>query len=178
MVKFGVVLGRFQPLHKGHLQYILSALDESKALYIGITTPGKSPTPYEPKDPARFGPKNNPFTYSQRKQMIKAALSENNVDLSRITFIHFKPNKIKAWFEKVPGHAVYFLVPESKGEREKAKEMENQGLNVKFLKFKVDKDYQGINIRRKMIDGKKWKHLLPKSVADYIKNVISSDRII
>lgn len=57
--KLAVIIGRFQPLHEGHLQNILSAF-ENHAGYVQICI-GSSFQPRTPK---------NPFTFSERKEMI------------------------------------------------------------------------------------------------------------
>ena len=82
----GVVVGRFQPFHKGHLDYVLKALLQTENLYIGITTPGKIATKYEPKNIDRFGKKNNPFTFKERKKMISALAKEGPNRVARVLF--------------------------------------------------------------------------------------------
>ncbi len=170
MVKVGVVLGRFQPFHNGHLSYFLLALKNTKSLIIGITTPGKKPTRYEPKNPLRFGKENNPFSFSQRREMIKAALKTRGVNLKRIRFIHFMPQKLKIWQSQVPSSATYFLILRPSDSKQ-VSEMKAQGLNIKILKVIKEDKYKGFNVRRLLKDDSNWEALVPKPVADYINRL-------
>ncbi len=176
MVKVGVVLGRFQPFHKGHLSYLLLALKNTKSLIIGITTPGKLPTKYEPENPLRFGKENNPFSFSQRKEMIKAALKKKGVTLKRIRFIHFMPQKLKIWHSKVPRNSTYFLILRPLDDKQ-VSEMKAQGLNVKILKVIKEDKYKGLNVRRLLKEDSRWEALVPKPVADYINRLKSVKKV-
>lgn len=168
MVKVGVVLGRFQPFHKGHLSYVLLALKESKTLIIGITTPGKKPTQYEPQAPQRFGKRNNPFNFLERRKMIKDALAEEGVDLQRVKFIHFKPERVDLWFKKVPRNVTYFLILRTK-DKNQAVEMRSQGLKVRTLKVIKEDAYKGFNVRKLLKADSKWINLVPESTAKFLK---------
>ena len=64
----GLLVGRFQPFHLGHLaalQYALSIVDR---LWVGIGSPNKPPSP------------ENPFTAAERKEMILASVAGKNND--------------------------------------------------------------------------------------------------
>ncbi len=67
----GLLIGRFQPFHLGHLAALKFALNMVDCLFIGI---GSSNKPIEAK---------NPFTASERKEMITLSLEQNS--LSRIS---------------------------------------------------------------------------------------------
>ncbi len=173
----GVVLGRFQPFHKGHLNYVLKALKNCQTLYIGITTPGKKLTNFEPQDLNRLGKQNNPFSFNERKIMIKKALKEKNIDLKKVKFIDFKPYKIKDWFLKVPKDAGYFFLLISPTEKLKVEQMKNQGLNVVILGFINNRKHQAFNIRSKISQNKPWKALVPGSVYEYLMKIKAPQRL-
>lgn len=175
--KNGVVLGRFQPFHKGHLSYIQKALKRCETLYIGITTPGPVLTLYEPQDLNRLGRSNNPFKFSERKQMITKALETEDINLKRIKYIEFKPYKIKEWFLKVPIDAVYFLLLLSPNEKQKVKDMKAQGLKVVILGNKRSRRHKAFDIRSKIIQNKPWKHLVPASVYEYLLRINTPKRL-
>lgn len=168
MVRVGVVLGRFQPFHKGHLKYVLLGLRESKNLIIGITTPGERPSKYEPRDPQRFGIQNNPFTYFERKKMIKESLEDEGINSGHVKFIHFKPSRLDLWFKKVPKSVTYFLTLTDTVNKQ-ADQMRSQGLKVKILEFIKDDRFKGLNVRKLMKANSKWVSLVPKSVAKFLK---------
>ena len=62
----GIVLGRFQPLHLGHLEYLEAARRRCRRLFVGITNPDPGTRLPHSADPARSLPENNPFTYVER----------------------------------------------------------------------------------------------------------------
>jgi len=77
--RYGMVHGRFQPFHCGHLQYTLAALARCDHLLVGITNPDPSLIVAEPTDPERHHPAANVFTFFERQCMIRAALAEAGV---------------------------------------------------------------------------------------------------
>ncbi|MGQ4002200.1 bifunctional nicotinamide-nucleotide adenylyltransferase/Nudix hydroxylase [Francisellaceae bacterium CB299] len=72
MYDLAVFIGRFQPFHKGHLHNIIQALKFSDRILINIGSSFNAPNI------------KNPFTFEQRKQMIKSDLEAVEIDLSRI----------------------------------------------------------------------------------------------
>lgn len=70
---YAVFIGRFQPIHKAHLQVIKQALAEAKEL-IMVLGSAKSARSIK-----------NPFTYEERVEMIKAALTPE--ELPKVHFV-------------------------------------------------------------------------------------------
>ncbi len=70
---YAVFIGRFQPLHNGHLSVILQALREAKQLIVVI---GSSPSARNIK---------NPWSFDERVLMIRACLQDS--DFNRIHFV-------------------------------------------------------------------------------------------
>jgi len=61
----GLLIGRFQPFHNGHLEAVIFALSKVEKLYVGI---GSSNKDHE---------KRNPFTADERKSMISSSVDGN-----------------------------------------------------------------------------------------------------
>ena len=61
-VKIGVIHGRFQGLHLGHIEYLLEGKKRCKFLYIGVTNPDPNLTKENINDTKRSMPEENPFT--------------------------------------------------------------------------------------------------------------------
>lgn len=72
-----VFIGRFQPFHVGHLEVMLSALEQASTLIVLV---GSSNQPRTEK---------NPFTFEERKEMILESLTA--VDPSFVTRVHIQP---------------------------------------------------------------------------------------
>jgi nicotinamide-nucleotide adenylyltransferase len=71
----GLLIGRFQPFHKGHLAAISFGLSKVENLWIGIGSSNKS---YEKK---------NPFTADERKEMIVSSLDSELLKRIKIFYI-------------------------------------------------------------------------------------------
>src|SRR5439155_14684145 len=69
-------LGRFQPLHLGHLEYLEAARARCDRVVIGITSPDPSRLVSDDADRQRSLPESNPFSYFDRLEMISASLLE------------------------------------------------------------------------------------------------------
>ena len=75
MQKVGALVGRFQPLHNGHVEAVRFALTKVELLYIVVGSAEKS---HEIR---------NPFTAGERMRMIKLALDESDVDCHRVMIV-------------------------------------------------------------------------------------------
>ena len=71
-LRIGMVVGRFQPVHNGHLSIIYEALDNCDYLIIAIGSAQESNTP------------KNPFSFEFRKKLIVDALGEKANDVEII----------------------------------------------------------------------------------------------
>nr|AIE95863.1 Nicotinamide mononucleotide adenylyltransferase [uncultured marine thaumarchaeote AD1000_70_G10] len=65
-MKVGILIGRFQPLHKGHVNAIEFARDNSERLFVIVGSAEKS------------NQERNPFSFEERKRMIGLALKGKN----------------------------------------------------------------------------------------------------
>ncbi len=75
----GMIHGRFQPFHNGHLEYLRGAAALSDELFVGITNPDPRRIKEEPSDPLRHLPESNPFTYVERLLMIEAVAEDERI---------------------------------------------------------------------------------------------------
>ena len=71
----GLLIGRFQPFHKGHLSAVRFALSKVENLWIGIGSSNKS---HE---------KNNPFTAEERKEMIMSSLDTDSLNRVQVFYV-------------------------------------------------------------------------------------------
>ena len=64
----GLLIGRFQPFHLGHLDAILFGLSRAENLFIGIGSSN------------RYNEKKNPFSAEERREMIVSSIEPSMID--------------------------------------------------------------------------------------------------
>ena len=95
----GVFVGRFQPFHKGHLEVIKKIVDEDDELVIVV---GSSQYSHR---------LDNPFTSGERITMIRKALEEEGIQLSRIWIIPVPDvHQHALWVSQIVGYSPKFDV--------------------------------------------------------------------
>jgi len=156
-------IGRFQPLHIGHLKIIQNLSKEYDEIIIGIGS-------------SQYGNTlDNPFTANERKMMISKTMEKNNINKYRIVTIpdiHDPPR----WVEHVLSIVSDFDIVISNNELTK-KLFSEKGYNVKETK-KYDKNkYAGRTIRKKMINNEPWDKLVPEEIYKIIKQIGGEERL-
>ena len=89
MIARGMIHGRFQPFHNGHLEYLRGAAVRCDEVFVGITNPDPERIKPEPADPLRHLPESNPYTYVERLLMVKAAARDAGIGAERLHVIPF-----------------------------------------------------------------------------------------
>ncbi|MFH1255962.1 MAG: nicotinamide-nucleotide adenylyltransferase [Candidatus Diapherotrites archaeon] len=159
----GLIVGRFQPYHLGHHNAVKNALKEVDELVIVI---GSTDQSYHAE---------NPFNTGERIEMISRALKADS--LFARCFIVPVPNidEFSLWVARVRSHCPSFetvytnnpLVAQLfKEEKQKVKKMVS---NHAWIDSK--------EIRKQMLEGGKWKELVPKAVAAYLSEINAVERI-
>ena len=176
-VRFGMVHGRFQPFHNGHLRYTLEALARSEHLVIGITNPDPSETQVEAADSERHKPESNPFTFFERQWMIRAALAEEDVDLSRVSIVPFPIHNPERWEHYCPKETVQFIRIFSDWSKQKAERFQAAGWQVEILDPGVKKQDSGSTVRWCLCEGQGWEYLVPRGVSVVLKEIGAQERL-
>ncbi|MEO9363951.1 MAG: nicotinamide-nucleotide adenylyltransferase [Nitrososphaera sp.] len=163
----GLVTGRFQPFHNGHLALAKQALSECGELVIVI---GSAQFNFIEKDP---------FTASERVSMIHAALAEAGMDLSRCYIIPVANDENNArWLaylrSQVPPFDAVYSGNDFVGHLARS---QDQSLAVRRPEFAKREEYNGTNIRSLIVAGKEWKHLVPPAVAKAIEDAGGIERM-
>lgn len=164
----GLYLGRFQPVHKGHILSIKSILEEVDDLVIVVGSALKS-----------FSTE-NPFTAGERIEMLRKALIEAEVDMSRITIVAvpdtLPPNHHSIYVAQVKTYCPIFQVVYTHNPLVKTL-FEQAGHEVREHKEFDRSKLWGTTIRERMIKGRSWRDLVPASVASYIDEVAGVHRL-
>ena len=179
--KLGVIHGRFQCLHNGHMEYLLAGKDRCEHLIIGITNYlCNAENEYISKiDSHRLNKSANPFTYYERMEMIRLAMIENNVKESEFSIVPFPIEQPEMILNFAPKNAVYYMTIYDEWGIEKYKVLTQLGLKVEIMwqRSEAEKPISGSLIRKKILSGEEWENLVPSTVAEYIKTNNLQNRI-
>ena len=166
-VPLGMVHGRFQPFHLGHLEYLRAAAARSRRLVVGVTNPDLARLVPEKADPHRSLPESNPFTYAERAEMVRAVLSEEG--LGDALVVPFPISDPALWPDRVPSGAVHFLRVFDRWGEEKAARLRASGHRVVILEAPDGKTVTGTQVRRLLRAGGPWEPLVPPAVSRVIR---------
>lgn len=144
--RFGAIHGRFQPFHRGHLEYALAASRLCHHLYIGITNYDLSAV--DTASPQhRFDLTDNPFSYWERAAIVSVAVEAEGLSHEKYTIVPFpieNPNLIKNF---VPSSTVMFTTIYEKWNIEKIKRLRSEGFDVCVLWRRRIKKFEGKMVR-------------------------------
>ncbi len=167
----GVIHGRFQILHNDHIKYLLAGKKLCEHLIVGITNPDPSLTRDLEANPHRSTPLANPLTYYERYIIVQSALLEQGLSLSEFSIVPFPINIPELIKHYVPMDAIFFLTIYDDWGRQKKKYFESLGLKIHVL-WEIPLEKKGLSssdIREFMIKEEAWEHLVPNSVAKFLK---------
>lgn len=169
--KIGIVHGRFQPPHNGHINYILTAIDKCEHLIIGICTPNICTEEESLKTGFPCTQKLNPFSHKDREIMITLSLDEKNIPREKYSFVDF-PSDYKNIQNLIPKDSVFFISRSSNMDDRKKVYIESLGYKTEsIIIIDGERIESGQNIRASIEknDGV-WKSLVPHPVQEYITN--------
>lgn len=168
MLELGVAHGRFQFFHNDHLKYLQAAKARCRHLVIGITNPDPSLTKSDPADPERHLPARNPLTYYERFCIIRRVLQLQRWDWEEFSIVPFPINFPDLYRYYMPLTATFFLtIYDAWGERKLAL-FQSLGLKTEVLWRRplAAKGLSGSDLRRRLLTGEPWQHLVPPGVAE------------
>ena len=159
----GLLIGRFQPFHLGHLDALQFALSKVDKLWIGL---GSSNKPLQ---------KNNPFSADERKKMILNSVDDSIKKRIEIYYIPDLENHIK-WIELidaiVPKFDIIFTNDELTKHLYSKRDIQVQ--SIPFVKRDV---LSGTNIRDLILSDQKWDHLVPEGTKNFLIKTSAKQRL-
>lgn len=165
MIDTGMVHGRFQPFHNGHLEYALGAARRCRHLVVGITNPDPTHVRAEPLNPARSDAAANPFPFHLRYRMVRDALEQAGLEPSCLSVVPFPIHQPELWGCYVPEGTVHFVRVFSDWEAAKLGRLREAGYSAAVLDEGAPKQLSSSQVRERMGDGRPWQHLVPPAVA-------------
>lgn len=151
----GLFIGRFQPFHNGHMAVVEKMTEECDSIIIGV---GSAQKEREINDPLSGG---------KRVDIITKIL-ENRLSIPFEVYPIPDINCYPAWvhyikailprFDRVYANSsvVIRLFEETRIETIQVKEVNRD-------------EYSGTEIRRRIVEGEEWTHLVPEEVAEYLE---------
>lgn len=158
----GLFPGRFQPFHSGHHKTVERIAEDVEEVVVGIGSAQASHTG------------RNPFTAGERVSMIHGALDEMATTTYAIPLQDTK--RYALWPAHVrslcpPFEAVYTNNPIV------GRVCREAGLEVREVELFDREHYRGTAVRRRVVEGDRWRHLLPDPVVAVIEEVDGADRL-
>ncbi|MGC2289720.1 MAG: nicotinamide-nucleotide adenylyltransferase [Thermoplasmata archaeon] len=161
----GLIVGRFQPFHLGHLAMV-SCLRRAQPVARLVLAVGSAQESFTPE---------NPFTAGERVEMIQRSLSEAEIDGCLpvpVADIH-QHAQWAAYLRGLlpPFDVVYTNNPLTRllFERDRIR-VESPAL--------VDREkLQGVVVRRRLVQGIGWQELVPPAVGRYLEEIGAPDRV-
>lgn len=158
----GVFPGRFQPFHLGHRQFVDRMAQEVDEVVIGVGSAQASHTP------------RNPFTAGERITMIHRTVDSMDVPTYVIPIEDL--NRYPAWPAHVQSLCPPFETLFSNNPLVR-RVCQEKDIDVNGVEL-IERDrYRGSEIRRRMVDGKPWKDLVPDPVAAVIDKIDGVERL-
>ena len=159
----GLLIGRFQPFHLGHLDAVLFGLARADSLSICIGSSNK------------YNEKKNPFSAAERREMILSSIEPSIVNRIKIFNIPDVDNHEKWTFEIdqiVPKYDVVFTNDEFTKTL-----FEKRQINVIHVILKDREKFSGTNVRQLILDDKNWQDLVPQGTRKVLDKINGADRL-
>ena len=159
----GLLIGRFQPFHLGHLDAVLFGLSRTENLLICIGSSNKS------------NESRNPFSAKERREMIISSIEPSMAERIKIFDIPDVGDHEKWAFEIdkiVPKYDVVFTNDEFTQTLFEKREM-----NVVPVVLKDREKFSGTNIRKLIADDKNWQDLVPRGTKKVLDLIDAKNRL-
>jgi nicotinamide-nucleotide adenylyltransferase len=156
----GLFIGRFQPVHHGHLKYIRRILTECDHLVLLIGSSQEA------------GTEKNPFDYRLRKRMLLSSLKDYGLDKTKFTIAALPDYPTdEDWYRvaiRLAGRIDRYYAGENKIT---AGIFKSKGIFVKTLRNRID-GLSGTRIRSLLKQNKSIEGL----VTDSVKNMLTRNK--
>jgi cytidyltransferase-like protein len=167
----GMIHGRFQPFHLGHLEYLRGAAERAEEVFVGITNPDPARIKPEASDPLRHLPESNPWSYVERLLMVQAAAADLGLDPRSVHVIPFPVNEPELLPAYGPDGVTQYIRLFSGWGETKSERLRAAGYHVVVLDEGVEKAVSGAEVRALIRGGGDWERLVPAGVARVIHSL-------
>ena len=151
----GLLIGRFQPFHLGHLRALQFALSRVDNLWVGLGSSNN------------VADSNNPFSADERRQMILSSIDSSMTERISLYPIPDLDNHIK-WIELINVIVPRFETIFSNDDLTKHL-YSKRGIRIESIPFLQRDLLSGIHIRTLIADGGEWKSLVPDGTRRFLE---------
>jgi nicotinamide-nucleotide adenylyltransferase len=164
-MRVGLLVGRFQPFHDGHLKAVKFAMRRVDYLYVIVGSAQKS---HE---------RDNPFTAGERISMIKAAVDAGGVEPSRWMAIPIPDAESHGvWVASVRSMVPRFDIVFT-NDALTFRLFKEDGVAVVAVPYLDRRRYSATNVRARILEREDWESLVPKEVAKLVKQFDGVERV-
>ena len=159
----GLLIGRFQPFHLGHLGAVLFGLARTENLFICIGSSNKS------------NERKNPFSAEERREMIVTSIEPSIADRIKIFDVPDVGDHEKWTFEidkTVPKYDIVFTNDEFTRTL-----FEKREISVISVILKDREKFSGTNIRNLIAYDRNWRDLVPQGTRNVLDNINAKERL-
>lgn len=161
----GILIGRMQPVHNGHMEVIKQILSEVDEIIIGI---GSAQLSHEIKDP---------FTAGERIVMMNQALADSGIDPSRYYIIPMQDINFNAiWAAHVKMLTPPFSIVYS-GNPLVKQLFSEEGYEVRQPLLYDRLHLSGSEVRRRILNDENWEELVPKATQELLDEINGIERL-
>jgi len=159
----GLLIGRFQPFHLGHLDALRFALSKVDQLWIGIGSSNKPPE------------KNNPFKAIERKEMILSSIDESISKRIQIFNIPDMEDH-KLWIDSIDSIVPKFDAVFTNDDLTQSL-YSKRGITVIKVPFTKREVLSGTNIREKIVIDQNWHEFVPEGTKRVLEKIGAKERL-
>lgn len=171
--------GRFQPLHKGHMEYLMAAKEKCEFLWVGITQYNIRLLQGSPSDPHRELPQDNPLTYFERVELISSALLDAGLQRDEFGLLPFPIEAPDQLSDFLPIDIPVFTTIYDEWNRHKINLLRDAGYTVIVLWERDHKQFKGSDVRNGILqDNHTWIDLVPTATVRAVYKHKLRDRLL
>jgi len=159
----GLLIGRFQPFHIGHLSAVKFALSTVDNLWIGIGSSNKS------------NEKRNPFTADERKEMILSSLDPETRSRVEVFYVPDIGDHERWTYHVdsiVPKYDIVFSNDDFT-----ISLYQKRGIKVIQVPLLQREMVSGTNIRELIAAGKDWSSFVPQGTKNVLQSIGAKQRL-
>jgi nicotinamide-nucleotide adenylyltransferase len=158
----GILIGRFQPFHEGHMRVVEDIVDDVDELILGI---GSADASHEPR---------NPFTAGERIMMIQNTLAALETTTYPVPLDDMDRNSV--WVSHVESMSPWFDIAYSNNPLV-IRLFREDGIEVRQTRMFDRDNLKGSEIRELMAKSEDWEQFVPDTVVEVVEEIDGLDRI-